>query len=207
MRWWLILICVALAADHANAGELATDDKRGITMQVPDGYKTFPAAMAAPRTLFSYSKGEPGEPGFELLGVTTLGGTIGRESFDPTPIARQLAATLGLTIDRVSRRPMTWKGFTLDGFVATMRQGEQVVTLGAVQVPVRADAVQVMIMRLGDKDVGDELQSVLAGFQADSNWLTDDERIGKLVTGGLSLLATIGLVTFFVIRRRRARAS
>ncbi len=70
----------------------------------------------------------------------------------------------------------------------------------------RGDAVQITIMRLGEADVGGEMQAVLSGFEADSSWLDTDERVQKLVTGGLTLLATIGFVTYIVIqRRRRAR--
>ncbi len=205
MRWLVILICVVLGGGVARA-EVATDDQHGITMQVPDGFTNFPAGMAQKRALFSYSKGEAGAPGFEVLGVTALGGTIGRESFDPTPIARQLAAALGLTLDSASRRALTWGDFELDGFVAKMRQGDQVMTLAGVQVPVKGEAVQIVLMHLGDKDLGAELQTVLAGFRAESNWLTKDERIGKLIAGGLAVLAAIALAVF-VIRRRRARAA
>ncbi len=60
-------------------------------------------------------------------------------------------------------------------------------------------------MRLGDKEVDDELQAVLTDFEAESNWLTNDERIEKLVVGGLTLLVTVGGVAYFVIRRRRQR--
>ncbi len=74
-----------------------------------------------------------------------------------------------------------------------------------VQVPVRGEAVQIIIMRLGDKEVDDELQAVLTDFEAESNWLTNDERIEKLVVGGLTLLVTVGGVAYFVIRRRRQR--
>ena len=207
MNCLAIIVCAVLSAGVAHAGELASDDKYGITLRVPDGFTAFPAGMAQPKAIFAYARGEPGAPGFELLGVTALGGTIGREAFDPTPIVQQMAAALGLTVDRSSRRALAWKGFELDGFVATMRQGELVATLAGVQVPVRGEAVQIVMMRLGEKELGDELQAVLATFDADSSWLTTDERIKKLVVGGLSLLATIALGTYFVIRRRRQRGA
>lgn len=202
----LIILCVVLAADVAHAGELATDSKRGIQLRVPDGFKAFPAGLAQKNALFSYARGEPGEAGFEILGVTALGGTIGREAFDTKPIVQGVAVAMGLTVVSSSQRTIAWKGFELDAFVATLRSEDAVATIAGVQVPVRGEAVQVMLMRLGDKDLGGELQAVLAGFEAESNWLTDDERIGKLVAGGVSLLATVSLIAYFVIRRRRARA-
>lgn len=202
------IVCALVFARTAAAGELATDDTHGIRMRVPDGLRSFPEGMAQQRAIFSYARGEPGSPGFELLAVSGLGGTIGRGAFDPTPIAQQIATATGLTMVRSSRRPLSWKGFELDGFVATMRQGDLVATIAGVQVPVRGEAVQIILMRVGEQEVGDELQSVLSTFDADSNWLSTDERVRKLVTGGLTLLATITLVVYVVIRRRRrARAS
>lgn len=202
----LIILCVVLVAGVAHAGELATDSKHGIQLRVPDGFKAFPAGLAQKNAIFSYARGEPGEAGFEILGVTALGGTIGREAFDTKPIVQGVAVAMGLTVVSSSQRTIAWKGFELDAFVATLRSEDAVATIAGVQVPVRGEAVQVMLMRLGDKDLGGELQAVLAGFEAESNWLTDDERIGKLVAGGASLLVTVGLIAYFVIRRRRARA-
>lgn len=202
-----ILACLVLCAGVAHAGEVGTDAKRGITMRVPDGYKSFAEGMAQPNTILSYAVGEPGEPGFVLIGVTALGGTIGRESFDTAPIVKQIAAATGMTLVQSARRPLAWKGFELDGFVATMRMDEQTVTFAGVQIPVRAEAVQITMMRLGDKELGAELQAVLAGFEAESNWLSTEERVSKLVVGLLTFGATVGLGTFFWIRRRRQRAA
>ena len=203
MRAWIsTIVCAALFTGIAHAGELASDDKHGISLRVPDGFQAFPAG-AIQRAIFSFSRGEPGSPGFELLAVMGLGGTIGREAFDPSPIIKQIALPLELTIVRSSRRALSWKDFELDGFVATMSQGDVTATLAGVQVPVRGEAVQIIMVRLGDVDVGGELQTVLAGFSAESNWLTTDERIQKVVVGGLTFLTTVGLIVFFVIRRRR----
>ncbi|MBL9017679.1 MAG: hypothetical protein JNL83_26045 [Myxococcales bacterium] len=199
----VMAVCVVLVAGLAHAGELATDSKYGITLRVPDGFRTFPEGMAQRRAIFSYARGEPGEPGFEVLGVTALGGTIGREAFDTRPIVQGLAAAMGLTVVSSAQRPLAWKGFELDAFTATLRKDDVTATIAGVQVPVRGEAVQIMIMRLGDKDVGDELQAVLAGFEAESNWLTNDERIGKLLVGGASLLACV--IAYVVFRRRRRR--
>lgn len=200
-----LIVCASLGA-RAYASEVATDDKHGIRMRLPDGYRVSPEGLAQPNTILAYVRGEAGAPGFEVLGVTTLGGTIGRESFDPTPIVQGIATAAGLTIVSSSRRQLRWKEFELDGFVATMRQGDQLVSLSGVQVPVRGEGVQIVILRLGEADVGGELQTVLAGFEADSNWLDTGARVKKLVTGGLMLLATIGFVTYIVIQRRqRAR--
>ncbi len=203
MKCLALIVCAVLSAGVAHAGELATDEKHGISLHVPDGFHAFAQGMTLPRAIFSFARGEPGAAGFEALGVTGLGGTIGREAFDPTPMIQQMATPAGLTVVRSSRRALTWKGFELDGFIATMRGGDQLVTLAGVQVPVRGEAVQIIIMRLGEEDVSAELQAVLTGFEADSNWLTTDERVSKLVTGGLTLLATIALVAYIVIRRRR----
>jgi hypothetical protein len=201
----VMILCVVMAAGVAHA-ELATDSKHGITMRVPDGFQAFPAGMAQARAIFSYARGEPGEPDFEVLGVTALGGTIGREAFDTKPIIQGMAAAMGLTVVSSSQRSLAWKGFELDGFIATLRKDDVIATVAGVQVPVRGEAVQIIMMRLGDKDLGNELQAVLAGFEAESNWLTDDERIKKLVVGGLTLVAII-LGAYFVIRRRRQRAA
>ena len=199
----VVILCVLLAAGAAHAGELATDSKRGITMRVPDGFRAFPAGMAQKNAIFSYARGEEGAPGFEILGVTALGGTIGREEFDTKPIVQGMAAAMGLTVISSSQRKLAWKGFELDAFIATLRQDDVVATVAGVQVPVRGEAVQVMMMRLGDKDLGNELQAVLAGFEAESNWLSSDERIKKLVMGGGTLLVCI--VAVFVFRHRRKR--
>jgi hypothetical protein len=201
------IACALLCARGAFAGELATDGKHGIELRVPDGYKVFPAGMTQTRALFAYARGEPGAPGFELIGVTGLGGTIGREAFDPMPMVQQIATAGGLTVINSSPRKLTWKGFELDGFVATMSQGDTRATVAAVQVPVKGEAVQIVVMRLGEEEVGKDLQTVLTGLEAESSWLTTDERVQKFVTGALTLLTTMGLVTYFVIRRRRERAA
>ena len=206
MKWMAVIACTVLSATVAHAGELATDDKHGISLRVPDGFTAFPAGMAATRAIFSYSRGEPGSPGFELLGVMGLGGTIGREAFDPTPIVKGMALPLGLEVIRSGRRPLAWKDFELDGFTATMGKGDLVATLVGVQVPVRGEAVQIIIMRLGDEDIGGELQAVLTEFNAESNWLDTGERIQKLVAGGLTFLAVIGFIASFVWRRRQRGA-
>lgn len=206
LRTWIVIVVCALAGMRvARAGEVATDAKRGIRLQVPDGYGAFPEGMSLSGAIFSYARGEPGAAGFELLGVSALGGTIGRESFDPTPIVQQMAKGLGLTVVQSARRAFAWKGFELDGFVATMRQGDVIATLAGVQVPVRAEAVQIIIMRLDDKEVGSELAAVLAGFDAESSWLGTEERVRKAVVGGLTFLAILSLVAYRVIRRRRAK--
>lgn len=199
----VVILCVVLAAGVARAGEVATDSKHGITMRVPDGFRAFPEGMAQKNALFSYARGEPGEPGFEVLGVTTLGGTIGREAFDIKPIVHGLGVAMGLAVVASSQRKLAWKGFELDAFIATLRKDDVVMTVAGVQVPVRGEAVQIVMMRLGDKDLSNELQAVLAGFEAESNWLTSDERIKKLVVGGGTLLLFV--VAFFVFRSRRKR--
>lgn len=200
-----IVLCILCGASVARAGETATDGKRGIRMVVPDGFHAFPAGMALSGAIFAYARGEPGTPSFELLGVTALGGTIGREAFDPAPIVQQMAATMSLTVVKTSRLPLAWKGLELDGFVATMKQGDQLVSLAGVQVPVRAEAVQILLMRLDEREVGSELQALLAGFEAESNWLNTQERVKKLVFGGLTLSTVIGFAVYLRIRRRRAK--
>lgn len=203
MKRLFLILCVVLAARGAHAGELATDSKHGITMRLPDGFQPFPEGMAQRNAILSYARGEPGTPGFEAVTVITLGGTIGREKFDTKPIIESMATATGLTVISSSQRTLAWKGFELDGFIATLRADGVVATIAGVQVPVRGEAVQVMVMRLGEQDVGDELQTVLAGFDAESNWLTNNERIEKLVVGGLTFLVTVGGIAYFAIRRRR----
>ncbi len=207
MKRLVMILCVVLAPGVAHAGDLATDSKHGITMRVPDGLHALPAGMAQRNAIFSFARGEPGTPGFEILGVTALGGTIGPEKFDTKPVIEGIGAAMGMTVISSSQRTLAWKGFELDGFIATLRKDDVVATLAGAQVPVRGEAVQIIMMRLGDEQLGDELQTVLTGFDAESNWLTTDERIEKLVVGGLTLLMTVGGVAYFVIRRRRARAA
>lgn len=205
MRAAAIVVFLLCGAGVVQAGEMAADSKRGIRMVVPDGFHGLPDGMSLPRAIFSYARGEPATPSFEILGVTALGGTIGREAFDPTPIVQQMAAMMNLTVVKTSRIPLTWKGFELDGFVATMRKDEQLVSLAGVQVPVRAEAVQIILMRLDERDLGGELQALLAGFDAESNWLSTEERVQKLVVGGLTLSALITLAVFAWLRRRRTK--
>lgn len=205
LRPAIVMVCIVLAAGVAQAGETATDAKRGIRMAVPDGFRALPDDARPPGTLFAYGKGELGTPGFELLGVTPLGGTIGREDFDPTPMIQQMAQAQGLTVVSSGRRPVSWKGFQLDGFVATMKSGDQVASVAGVQVPVAGEAVQLMVMRVGEGDLSGQLQAVLAGFEAESSWLSTPERIWKLALGGGTLLVLVAIAVVARIRRHREK--
>jgi hypothetical protein len=102
-----------------------------------------------------------------------------------------------------------WKGFDIDGLsVMTSKDGVRVFVL-ASQVPLRREAVQVVVSGPEDQETRGPaiMTATRATLEGKSNWLSSTERASRLgMTAGWILLAGV-LFTVLVWRKRRRATS
>jgi hypothetical protein len=199
-------LCSCLLVRAAGAAEVR-DEARGFRFQLPAEYREYPEARSA-QFPYSFIRGQAGQPGFAILLVELMRGTIGREPL-VRPLAEQAARDkvkgTGTTFTAFDYRTVKWRDFELE-LVAThgaARDGQRFVIL-STQVPLAKGAIQLMVTGTDQAVLNAELQGVLASLEGTSNWLTPSERIKKAIPaavllGGLVVALVVGL------SRRRAR--
>jgi hypothetical protein len=179
----------------------ASNGTLGYQFTVPEGFVEFPEGRASNPDLVDCWTEEEGVSthGALVLCVQRLHGVIGREAIKPDelPVGAQLTT-------------MKWHEFELQGMRAQMEADEGPAFTLAAQVPLKPEAVQLILAGPADQlERGDTLLgATLASLQGKSNWLTKaerSERIGKSIGAWIAIAFAVGAV--FYLRKRRAAAT
>jgi hypothetical protein len=198
-------------ARPATAATAVNDPMREFSFTVPDGFVESPGGSREAKLGLTFTLGDLGKPGFIVLQVASLGGTIGRGKIVPAIVekaARNSANASGVELTSFEYRQVKWSGFDLDLVVSHARKdGKSILTLNT-QVPLAREAIQ-LSMAGGKEDEARlhfELQSILASLKGRSSWLTDAERSERLGfnVGAIAGTAGVVVVALFLSLRRRA---
>ena len=199
----MMLLALVLWAAALHAGTVA-DAKRGFSFRTPEGFKPAPADRQNPMFSQVFILGDPSDSTPDIsLGIQPLGGVIGREHMKTQDLPEGLNAKLFLT---------RWKGFDVDGIETRMTvEGCDVLSLG-VQIPIRAEAIQVHVAGLAsrEKELHRYLNEVLASLDGPTNWIPSavPERAASSESYTYVLLAVAavivigGTVVFYFVARK-----
>lgn len=173
----------------------------GYRLTVPEGFVAFPEGRSQRDVVDCWTEDVPASPGGALvLCVQRMHGTLGRERMtsEGIPPGTQL-------------RTFQWHGFEIEGVrTDTAQEGNPVVVLAA-QVPLRGEAVQLILGGPADQAERAEalMTATLASLEGETNWLTSEqraERLGNIV--GLAIGVGVVLLGIRIWRtRRRSRAA
>ena len=172
----------------------------GYRFALPDGFGPFPAGRAQRDVVDCWTEVTAASPsGALILCVQRMRGILTRDRLKPedAPALVQL-------------RSFNWKGFELDGIRSDTAQGGMPVVILATQVPLRREAIQLIIA--GPRDQAQRVEAIMAStlgsLEGETNWLTATERAGRLgniVGWGVGI--AIGVILIRMWRsRQRSRA-
>ncbi len=165
------MIKVLLAALLLQQPFFAQNSSFGYRFAVPDGFVAFPEGRSQRDVVECWSELMPySQNGALVLCVQRMHGRLARGPMKPEevpPAARLMS--------------FKWKGFDLNGFRADTAQGGTPVIILAVQVPLRKEAVQLILA--GPLDQGQRAEAIMAStitsLEGETNWLTSTERAGR----------------------------
>jgi hypothetical protein len=181
--------------------QFAASEELGYRFNLPEGFVAFPEARSQRNVVDCWTETAPALPGGALvLCVQRMRGTIGQERMKPgdVPPASQLVT-------------FKWKNFDLDGVRTDTAQGGSPMTVFAAQVPLRREAVQLIVA--GPRDQSARAQAILAStlvtLEGETNWLTSTERAGRfgnIVGWVLGIGAGVLLMRIWRARQRSQAA-
>lgn len=190
----LLLGGVGVAASQVKNAEL------GYTLTLPEGFQDYPPALSQKDVVAAWTETTPvSEHGGIILFVQRLHGVLPRERLrqEDAPATTQVVT-------------FNWKGFPIDGLsTRTSKDGIPVFVL-ASQIPLRGEAVQLVVSGPGDQEArGHEIMtSMLTTLQGETNWLTSEQRAGRLGTAaGWWIAIGVGLILVLWWRKRRAKSA
>lgn len=173
-----------------------SNDTLGYRFTVPEGFAPFPEGRGDnPKMVDCWADSTSAAL---VLCVSRLGLTMGTDTLeakDLPPNARRVR--------------FKWGEFDLQGFVFPLKRGDEEMSLLAVQIPLRREAIQLTIGGPpADEARADSLMRVtLASLQGESNWLTRSQRaekLGEVIGYWLSAIIGVGVLTWIYRRRKRA---
>lgn len=196
MRTQLLPFALLLLSNAALADGRVTNTELHFSFTPPPGFVPYVEGITSPDDLYSFVKGDPGgEHGAVVLQVQRMRGTIGREPNDLAMFPKELQAT---------EKTVAWRSFPLQA-IRTLQQG---MIMHLVQVPTKHEAIQFVVG--GDPHFEAELEpamlAALGSLEAESNWLTDSERMSTIARGVgklAGLVAVIAGVVVIIVRRAR----
>jgi hypothetical protein len=206
----LVLALVASAALPAAAATTISDARRELSFTLPDGYVESPGGTREPKLGLAFARGEMEKPGYAILQVVSLGGTIGRGKLDPTAVekaARDSVRGSGVELGKFEYRRTKWQGLEVDLLVAhAKRDGHDIVTV-STQVPLAKEAIQLNLAGSADEQARlfADLQSVLGSLKGKSNWLTDEQRSEQIGRSVGTVASAVGGAILILVLLRRAR--
>ena len=190
----LLLGGVAVAAAQVRNTEL------GYALTLPAGFRDYPEALAQKDVVAAWTETTPASVnGGIILFVQRLHGVLPREGLRQ----QDLPAPTHLV-------SFTWKGFTIDGLSTRTEKDSIPVFVLASQVPLRPEAVQLVVSGPGDQEArGHEIMtSTLATLEGETNWLTSEQRAGRLGTvAGWWIGIGVALIAVLLWRKRRRARS
>jgi hypothetical protein len=215
MRAWMVVAVLCAAVPAARAATVVENAEYHFSFTVPDGFVDSPESKL-PEGLYAFTRGTRGQPGFALLQLEPMRGTIGRQPLMRDVLekaARNSAEAAGATIDGFAYHSVRWQGFELEAVITRLSAGGQKLSTVAVQVPLAKAAIMAHVSGAATDEARLEadLGAVLATLTGKSNWLTDGERsarLGEAVGRVVGLLIGLGGALWLAlwIRRRRAAA-
>jgi hypothetical protein len=171
----------------------------GYTLTLPEGFTDFPEGRSQKDVVDCWTEARPiSANGAMVLCVQRMRGTLPHEEMRQQDVP---ATTQVVTFK--------WKGFDINGLrTVTSQTGKPVFVLVA-QVPLRREAVQLVVGGPADQETRAQtlLVATLATLQGETNWLTSSERAGRLGTAaGWWIGIGAALIAVLAWRKRRARA-
>jgi hypothetical protein len=169
----------------------------GYRMTVPAGFTPFPDGRSQPDIVDCWTEAEPASANGGLaLCVHRLRGVLPREPL------RQSDLPAGTELET-----FTWRSFEIQGLRSQPRRGGLPLAIHVVQVPLRREAVQLVIAGPADQNERSVrlMQATLDSFEGETNWLSSAERTGRLGTiAGWWIGIGVAVVLVLIWRRRRA---
>jgi hypothetical protein len=173
----------------------AANPDLGYRFTIPAGFTDFPEGRRSGQDVVECWSEESAEHGLVLC-ISRMRGVIPREAM------KQSELPAGTEL-----RAFKWKGFDIQGLHSLQAQAGERVSVLVAQVPLRKEAVQVFFG--GPEDQGARaqtlMQSLLATFEGETNWLTSEQRAGRWgnIVGWWVGIA-IAVVIVVMWRKRRA---
>ncbi|MFH1730737.1 MAG: hypothetical protein ABIF82_03680 [Planctomycetota bacterium] len=175
-----------------------------LRLRLPDGFVECPQAKNSPDIIYAFIKGDPTDSELDIIiQIEKFPGVIGREKMSKDQISANADATL--FIER-------WKSFEVEGCRVRETFGAITTVTRNVQVPLKPNAIQIKVIgeESRDTELASIVRAILNNLDGETNWLTSEERVSKLLTGGgrvLLLLALLAAACVALIRRLRKRAT
>jgi hypothetical protein len=181
--------------------QVATNAELGYRFTLPEGFGPFPEGRSQQDVVDCWTEVAAAAPsGALVLCVQRMRATLGRERLRPqdAPASTQL-------------RTFKWQGFELDGIRSDTAQSGMPVVMLATQVPLRHEAIQLIVA--GPRDQGQRAEaimtSVLGTLEGETNWLSSEERAGRLgnIVGWVVGIAVAVVLIRLWRARRQSRAA
>ena len=186
-----------IVASMALLLQVAANADLGYRFTLPDGFEPFPEGRSQQDVVDCWTEIAAASPnGALVLCVQRMRATLTRDRLKPedTPASMQL-------------RTFKWKGFDLDGIRSDTTQGGTQVVILATQVPLRREAIQLILAGPRDQAerVGAIMASTLGSLEGETNWLSSEERAGRFgnIVGWVGGIA-VGVILIRMWRSRQA---
>ena len=181
--------------------QTATNSQLGYKFTLPDGFVAFPAGKTQPDVVDCWTEFMPASSrGALILCVQRMRGTIGRERLARKDLPPQIELTT-----------FKWKSFDIDGLRTDTTQAGMPVVIYAAQVPLRPEAIQLIVAGPRDQTQRAEaiLTSALASLEGNTNWLNSQERAGRLgtIVGWVLGIAIAFVIIRIIVSRRRGQTT
>jgi len=209
-----LILPAALASFVASAvaGDGFRDPEREFSLILPDGFVEKPGGQRGEKLALTFTRGEMGQPGYAVLQIASLGGTIGRSKIDPAIVesaARNAARGSGIEIIKFDYRTVKWQGFDVDLVVSrAVKDNVPIVTL-STQIPLVRQAVQLSIAGAAAEEerLSADLHGIVLSLKGQSSWLSEAERSERLAFSVGAIAGVLGILVaaLFLALRGRGR--
>jgi hypothetical protein len=194
----MALLLGAIAVARSQTQVRNTD--LGYTLALPAGFREYPEGRSQKDVVDSWIEAPVSGHGAVIVFVQRMHGVLPRERVrqEDLPETAQLVT-------------FKWKGFDIDGLSVVTAKGDVRVFVLASQVPLRREAVQLVVSGPVDQEMRGPaiMTSMLVTLEGETNWLSSTERAGRLGTiAGWWIGLALALSAVLVWRkRRRARTA
>jgi len=181
--------------------QVTTNAELGYRFTLPDGFGPFPEGRSQQDVVDCWTEVAAASPsGALVLCIQRMHATLGRNRLKP----EDAPASVRLTTFK-------WQGFELDGIRSDTAQGGMPVVILATQVPLRHEAIQLIVAGPRDQAQRAEaiMTSILGTLEGETNWLSSEERAGRLgnIVGWVVGIAVAVVLIRIWRARRQSRAA
>ena len=174
--------------------QVASNAKLGYRFPLPQGFEVFAAGRSQPDVVDCWA-----DTSGLVLCVQRMHGVLGQQHLKSADLPRGT---------RLST--LKWKGFDVDVIRTDTAESGSPVVVYAVQVPLRPEAIQLVLAGPSAQANGAEaiLASALAGLEGQTNWLSSTERASRFgtIVGWVVGIVVGLLIVRMVVTRRRERS-